>query len=225
MLSYVAIAVLDTGPNSRPDTGQHRSSAKGKCFFLRLTFFSFVSIVKINVSSSYYRLNRLCTFWSRIGYGFQGNYGNVGTYLSFQLQISKKRSSNLRTVMDDIFLRGKVWKRMWILEVRSEQSENGCEKWYFWSERGSGFGELGGTPAPRIPRSAPDYKSRKDLRAWCLVDSMNRFVFMKVHLITLKLDRQWGWKDFQWSASGAPNDSLNFIRMLLNIRIIMYNLL
>ena len=76
---------------------------------------------------------------------------------------------------------------MWILEVRSGQSENGCEKLYFWSERRSGFGELGDTPAPRIPRSTPDYKRRKDLRACCLVDSMDRFVLVKVHLITLKL--------------------------------------
>ena len=34
----------------------------------------------------------------------------------------------------------------------------GCRKWYsvkFWSEIGSGFGEPGGTPLPRIPRSTP----------------------------------------------------------------------
>ena len=33
---------------------------------------------------------RLCPFWSGIGYGCRGNYGSVGTYLSFQFQISKK---------------------------------------------------------------------------------------------------------------------------------------
>ena len=29
-------------------------------------------------------------FWSENRYGFQGNYGNVWTYLSFQFQINKK---------------------------------------------------------------------------------------------------------------------------------------
>ena len=31
----------------------------------------------------------------------------------------------------------------------------GMENGNYWSEIGSGFGELGGTPSPRIPRSAP----------------------------------------------------------------------
>ena len=30
------------------------------------------------------------------------------------------------------------------------RSENGCENGVFWSEIGSGFGEAGGTPRPRI---------------------------------------------------------------------------
>ena len=42
-----------------------------------------------------------------------------------------------------------VWKRVRILEVRSE---NGCGKWH---EIGSGFEDPGGTPPPRIPRSTP----------------------------------------------------------------------
>ena len=32
-------------------------------------------------------------------------------------------------------------------------SENGCEKWHFWFEIGSGFKEPRGTPSPRILRS------------------------------------------------------------------------
>ena len=31
----------------------------------------------------------------------------------------------------------------------------GVENYIFWSEIGSGFGEPGGTPPPRIPRSTP----------------------------------------------------------------------
>ena len=52
---------------------------------------------------------------------------------------------------DDI-ISGQVWEWVWILEARSEK---GCEKWHFWSEIWSGFGEPGGTPPPRIPRSSP----------------------------------------------------------------------
>ena len=39
-------------------------------------------------------------------------------------------------------------------------SQNGCGKWhFFWSEIGSGFGGLGGTPTQRIPRGIfPDWK-------------------------------------------------------------------
>ena len=34
----------------------------------------------------------------------------------------------------------------------------------FWSKIGSGFGELGGTPPPRIARRTPPIKERKSLR-------------------------------------------------------------
>ena len=33
--------------------------------------------------------------------------------------------------------------------------KTGVENDIFWSEIGSGFGEPGGTPPPRIPRSTP----------------------------------------------------------------------
>ena len=33
--------------------------------------------------------------------------------------------------------------------------KTGVENDIFWSDIGSGFGELGGTPPPRIPRSNP----------------------------------------------------------------------
>ena len=33
--------------------------------------------------------------------------------------------------------------------------KTGVEKYIFWSEIGSEFGEPGGTPQPRIPRSTP----------------------------------------------------------------------
>ena len=97
---------------------------------------------------------RLCLFWSGIGYGFQGNYRSGWTHCSFQFQMSKTERerfyiyiyicilcfcANL-SVSDDINFLG-------------DRSENGCEKWHFWSEIGSGFKEPRGTPSLRIPRS------------------------------------------------------------------------
>ena len=46
--------------------------------------------------------------------------------------IKRKRflsAQTLQTLGDQM----QVWKRVWIFEVRSE---NGCEKWHFWSELG-----------------------------------------------------------------------------------------
>ena len=45
----------------------------------------------------------LCPFWSGIGYGFLGNFGSVWTYLSFQLQMSKKRKMRIRTEFVEFF--------------------------------------------------------------------------------------------------------------------------
>ena len=48
--------------------------------------------------------------------------------------------------------KGQVWKRVWILEV---WSENGAGKWHFlvWNRVWISIGESGGTPSPIIPRS------------------------------------------------------------------------
>ena len=47
---------------------------------------------------------------------------------------------------------GQDWKWVWILEIWAEK---GCGKWHFWSDIWTGFGEPGGTPSPRFPRSTP----------------------------------------------------------------------
>ena len=54
------------------------------------------------------------------------------------------------------FLRGPVWKRVWILEARSK---NGCEKWHFlvWN-RVKIFGDRAADPPPRTPKSTPGFK-------------------------------------------------------------------
>ena len=52
----------------------------------------------------------------------------------------------------------------------------GVENGIFWSEIGSGFGEPGGTPLPRIPRctrwahNAVNFRSRAVLHALCSMD-------------------------------------------------------
>ena len=38
--------------------------------------------------------------------------------------------------------------------------KRGVENYIVWSEMGSGFGEPGGTPPPRIPRSTPPGSKR-----------------------------------------------------------------
>ena len=57
-------------------------------------------------------------------------------------------AQTLQTLGDQM----QVCKRVWIFEARSE---NGCGKWHFWSEIGSGFGDADGTLPPKIPRSTP----------------------------------------------------------------------
>ena len=101
----------------------------------------------------------------RIGFqnfmGFEGSHGSVWMCLSFLQMRKKEKYAKLKWILtsfvgvliwvmmtDD----DQVWKWVWILEVRYE---NRCEKWHFWSEIGSGYGELGGTHPRRIPRSIP----------------------------------------------------------------------
>ena len=53
---------------------------------------------------------------------------------------------------DDIFLRGMSENGY---GFKKPGLKTGVKNDIFWSERGSGFGEPGGTPPPRIPRSTP----------------------------------------------------------------------
>ena len=121
---------------------------------------------------------RVCPFWSGIVYGFRGNCGIVWTYLSFQLQMNKKervicklqnhlkKSSCWRFNLsnDDIIFAYvnmyvaffdllQVWKRVWIFW--GQLWKRVWKMTFFCCEIGSWFGELGGTPSPRILRSYP----------------------------------------------------------------------
>ena len=77
-----------------------------------------------------------------------------------------------------------LWSKWWWHYFLEARSENECEKWYFWSEIGLGFGEPGGTPTRNYqeypqgvretelrikdrtqdPGVGPSYKSDKDVR-------------------------------------------------------------
>ena len=77
-----------------------------------------------------------------------------------------------------------LWSKWWWHYFLEARSENECEKWYFWSEIGLGFGEPGGTPTRNYqeypqgvretelrikdrtqdPGVGPPYKSDKDVR-------------------------------------------------------------
>ena len=51
-------------------------------------------------------------------------------------------------------------------EFQSPGLKTGVENGIFWSEIGSGFGEPGGTPQPRIPRCTPPPPPPRD---YCFV--------------------------------------------------------
>ena len=111
----------------------------------------------------------LCPFWSGIGFDFWGNCGIVWTYLSFQLyskwvEKKEKFSMQIRNGIEEFFCLRANLSNDNIISAWKARSENGygfsrsClktggENYIFWSEIESGFGEPGGTPLPRIPRS------------------------------------------------------------------------
>ena len=109
-----------------------------------------------------------CPFWSGIEYGFQENYGmSSKRNLLFQFQMSDKERKICDFEID--FKKSFCWRSYPsnddIISAYS-RSQNGCGFWIpgmktgvendiFWSEIGSGFGDPGGTPPSRIPRSTP----------------------------------------------------------------------
>ena len=137
-----------------------------------------------------HRVGFLCRFGLKTGIDF----AHIGLESgAFQFQMSKKERGicrfewKLRNLFcccsnlsndDIIILRCQVLKRVWILQARSESR---WEKWYqiIWSEIGSGFGETGSIPPPRILRSTP---SPIGYRSGANADSTN---FAK---LTLKVD-------------------------------------
>ena len=105
-----------------------------------------------------WKRDRFCPFWSGIGNGFRENWGSVGTYLSFQFQRRKKEEyANSKWIWRIFCLHSNLSNDDIIFFLKA-RSEKGCGKLHFWSEIGSGFGEPGGTPPPRIPRSTPPGK-------------------------------------------------------------------
>ena len=122
--------------------------------------------IKGLLHSFYWRKVQTPLFWDRRSQNrvseFYGFWGNMGVYecVSRFFQMRKKEKyAKLKWILTsfiDVLIwvmmtdDDQVWKWVWILEVRYE---NRCEKWHFWSEIGSGYGELGGTHPRRIPRS------------------------------------------------------------------------
>ena len=88
---------------------------------------------------------------------------------------------------DNILLpKGLVWKRLWILEV---WSENGCGNYTFWPEIGSGFGEPGGTPPTRIPRSTfPGNRWHQSLKSTTTTSLFSITIFVQVLPIKIRCD-------------------------------------
>ena len=83
--------------------------------------------------------------------GTTGGYGRIYRFNSKRVR-NKEKYANSRWIWTIALFapKGQARKRVWFLEV---WSENRCGKLHFWSEIGSRFGEPGGPPPPRIPRS------------------------------------------------------------------------
>ena len=108
---------------------------------------------------------RFCSFWSGIGYGFRGNYRSVWKYSSFQFQMNHKERVISEFEMDfkKSFCLSPTLKMMTsflhIYQVwngygfKRPGLKTGVENYIFQSDhKGSGYGEPGRTPAPKIPR-------------------------------------------------------------------------
>ena len=118
--------------------------------------------------------NRLYLLRSEFGYGFQGNTEvHKRINLSFQFQMNKKERVICKFQMD--FKKSFCWRSNLsnnnIISAYA-RSDNGngflearskirCGKWqFFWSEKGSGFGEPAAHPHlefPGIPRAGQRY--------------------------------------------------------------------
>ena len=92
-------------------------------------------------------------FGPGIGYGFPGNSGSVSTYLSFHFQNSNGFYEifllELWCKNDDLISTYTRFDNQY--GFRTPGLKTGLENSVFWSEIGSGFGEPGGTPPPKIP--------------------------------------------------------------------------
>ena len=87
----------------------------------------------------------------------------------------------------------------------------GAEKYIFWSEIGSGFGESGDTPPPRIPRSTPRARVQcngKDRYAICSYSSLKKGRLCSyVRLLKALFDIQRLGFEITWQSSSARQDS------------------
>ena len=105
-------------------------------------------------------------FGLKLGMAFEGTTGVYERICCFKSKWKRNREkyANSKWILriffcwrsdltnDDIIsaqIRLKMGMNFWA------QGENGCGNDIFWSEIGSGFGESGGTPPPRIPRNTP----------------------------------------------------------------------
>ena len=72
----------------------------------------------------------------------------------FEMDFEKSICCGFNLSSDDIV--SVLYKHVMLRFVTTYRSENGCGNIHIvWSEIGSGFGEPGGTPPPRTPRSTP----------------------------------------------------------------------
>ena len=85
--------------------------------------------------------------------------GTTGVYELFIFSIpneyEKRRHMRIQNEFEEFFcLRSNLCNDK-IISAHRPGLKTGVENYIFWSEIGSGFGEPGGKPPPRIPRSTP----------------------------------------------------------------------
>ena len=73
--------------------------------------------------------------------------GTAGVYISIPYEWERKRYKGIVLFA----FKSRLW---WHNFLEARGLKTGVENDILWSEIGSGFGEPGGTPSPRIPRSA-----------------------------------------------------------------------
>ena len=87
---------------------------------------------------------------------FEGTTGVHELFIfSIPNEYEKRRNMRIRNGFEEFFCLRSNLSNDKIISAHRPGLKTSVENYIFWSEIGSGFGEQGGNPPPRIPRSTP----------------------------------------------------------------------